>query len=172
MEKTSDVVISPPILTVSKGADGAVRVMRVSSTAVTGEESYRILLDEVPSRDKLQAGGIAIILRQNMPVFFSGLDPKPSSLRWAISRDGNKLLLQAWNDGQKHVRLTELRVTGDNSKEIAKVDGLAGYVLGGQTKSWEIPLPQGGLAAGTAVSISFKTDAGPINATAIASKSG
>ncbi len=172
LEKTPDVVVSPPILSLTKGADGGVRVVRVNSAPVSGEETYRILLDEVPSREKLQAGGIAIVLRQSLPVFFAGLDPKPSALTWTVSRQGNKVTLQAANSGQKHVRLTDLRVTVENSKETARISSLPGYVLGGQTKSWELPLPPGGLAAGTAVSINATTDAGPINATAIVGKSG
>ncbi|MGO9474959.1 MAG: molecular chaperone [Rhodomicrobium sp.] len=172
LEKTSDVVVSPPILTVSKGTDGTVRVARVSSVPVSGEETYRILLDEVPSREKMQGGGVAILMRQSLPVFFAGLDAKPRALSWQTSWKGNKLVLRAANSGEKHVRLTQLRLLDETSKEIAKIDGLAGYVLGGQTKSWELPLPRGGVVAGTPLSINATTDTGPIHATAIAGNSG
>ena len=64
LEKTSNVIISPPLLTVSNGGNGVVRVVRTNSAPVSGEETYRILLDEVPSREKLQGAGVRIVIRQ------------------------------------------------------------------------------------------------------------
>ncbi len=86
LEKTSDVIVSPPILSVAKGSDGIVRIARVSTKPVEGEETYRILLDEVPSREKLQGGGLAVVVRQSLPVFFAGVDAKPNSVSWSAVR--------------------------------------------------------------------------------------
>ena len=58
LEKTEDVIISPPVLTVHGGAPSTFRLVRVAKTPVSGEETYRVLLDEIPDRKKLQAGTV------------------------------------------------------------------------------------------------------------------
>ena len=171
LEKTSDVVASPPILSVAKGSDGVVRIARVSAKPVEGEETYRILLDEVPSREKLQGGGLAVVVRQSLPVFFAGLDAKPSSLSWSAVRTKDKLILKAVNNGLKRARLSYLKVT-DDKKEVAKIDGLAGYVLGGQSRSWELRVVPGLPNSGAEINIQATVNSGPINATAIVGKGG
>lgn len=172
LEKTPDVVVSPPILTVKQGASGVVRVVRVSRAPVNGEETYRVLLDEVPSREKLQAGGVVIAMRQSLPVFFAGMDATPGAVTWSAERRNNKLVLQAANAGQKRLRLTHLHVTDGKSRELISIKGLAGYVLGGQTKAWELPLPKEGIAPGTTLTIQAVSETGPVNASAIVGKSG
>jgi fimbrial chaperone protein len=171
LEKTSNVVVSPPIFTLGPGTSNVVRVVRVSPEPVTEEETYRVLLDEVPSREKIQAGGLVIVMRQSLPVFFSGMDAKTGSVSWTATRRNNKLVLQATNSGQKHLKLTMLQVTDDKAEPIAKIEGLAGYVLGGQSRSWELPLPKSGLAAGATLKIEATSEAGPVNASAVVGKS-
>ncbi len=171
LERTSDVVVSPPILSVAKGSDGIVRVARVSPKPVEGEETYRIILDEVPSREKLQGGGLAVVVRQSLPVFFAGLDAKPSTLSWSAERTKDKLILKAVNNGQKRARLSKMKVT-DDKKEVAKIEGLAGYVLGGQSRSWEISVTPGLSNSGTEINIQATVNSGPINATAVVGKGG
>lgn len=172
LERTSDVVVSPPILSVAKGSDGIVRIARISAKPVEGEETYRILLDEVPSREKLQGGGLAVVVRQSLPVFFAGLDAKPSSLSWSAVRTKDKLILKAVNSGQKRARLSQLKLTDDKKGEVAKIEGLAGYVLGGQSRSWELRVEPGRSNSGTEIIIQATLDSGPINATALVGKGG
>ena len=101
LEKTEDVVISPPVLTVRGGAPSTLRLVRVAKAAVSGEETYRVLIDEIPDRKNLQAGTVALVVRQSLPVFFDGTDARPGSLTWkAVDRKG-KLVLEATNGGQK-----------------------------------------------------------------------
>jgi len=171
LEKTADIVASPPLLTVSKDAGGIIRVVRVTNSPVTGEETYRVLIDEVPSREKLQAGGVTLLIRQSIPIFFSGVDLKPGSVTWRVKREGGKNFLEAVNPGQKRVRLSKLRVTDGQVRQLVNIEGLAGYVLGGQTKSWELPSAKTeAIPPGQAITIEALTDAGPINASAIVGK--
>ena len=48
LEPTGDVVVSPPAATLLPATEYVVRVVRVARQPVAGEESYRILVDEVP----------------------------------------------------------------------------------------------------------------------------
>ncbi|MGO9171612.1 MAG: molecular chaperone [Rhodomicrobium sp.] len=172
LERTDVVAVSPPLLSVGGKSSGIVRVVRVGQTPVTGEESYRVLLDEVPDRSRMQAGTVVLALRDSVPVFFHGMDALRGDVRWSVSSSGSKLFLQAANPGQKRVKLSGLHVTDGAVRKLISIDGLAGYVLGGQTKIWELPVPKSGLNAGTTLSIEATSEAGPINASATVGKSG
>jgi fimbrial chaperone protein len=167
LEKTEDVVVSPPIVIVRGDTPSTVRLVRVSKAPVSGEETYRLLIDEIPDRKNLQAGTVALVVRQSVPVFFAGIDARPGSITWrAVDRKG-KLVLEATNSGQKRVKLTRLNVIDENNHDLVKNGGLA-YVLGGQTKAWELS----GAAAGKTLTIKAESDTGPVNASAIAGRSG
>ncbi|MGA9265680.1 MAG: hypothetical protein WBV79_04400, partial [Rhodomicrobium sp.] len=91
----------------------------------------------------------------------------PGQLAWkAVERKG-KLVLEASNTGQRRVKLSKLSVIDENNHDLVKNGGLA-YVLGGQTKAWELS----GAAAGKTLTIKAESDTGPVNASAIAGRSG
>ena len=167
LEKTEDVVVSPPMLTLHAGSPSTLRLVRVAKTPVSGEETYRVLLDEIPNRKNLQAGTIALTIRQSLPVFFAGFDARPGSLTWKITQRDRKPVLEATNTGQKRVKITKLTATDEKSRNILKNGGLA-YVLAGQTKFWELAEP----AVGKAITITAESDAGPINASVNGGKGG
>jgi len=70
------VVANPPFITIKGGADGNIRIIRTAKTAVRGTESYRLIIDELPSsrvRAKVsgQAASVEVVTRQILPVFFT-----------------------------------------------------------------------------------------------------
>jgi fimbrial chaperone protein len=155
------------MLTLRNGTPSTLRLVRVAKTPVSGEETYRVLIDELPDRKKLQAGTVALTVRQSLPVFFAGADARAGSLAWKVVNRKGKLVLEASNAGQKRVKLTKLAVIDENNHELVKNGGLA-YVLGGQTKAWELS----GAAAGKTLTIKAESDTGSIHASAIAGRSG
>ena len=48
LDPTTNVVASPPIVTLAPKADYTVRIVRTLNQPVHGEESYRILVDQLP----------------------------------------------------------------------------------------------------------------------------
>jgi fimbrial chaperone protein len=134
---------------------------------VSGEESYRVLIDEIPARKKLQAGSVALTIRQSLPVFLAGTDSRPGAITWRVIERKGKFVLEATNAGQKRVKLAKVTVTDDKNHDLVKNGGLA-YVLGGQTKTWELS----GATAGKTLTIKAESDTGLINASAIAGRSG
>jgi fimbrial chaperone protein len=167
LEKTEDVAVSPPILTVRGGAPSTVRLVRVAKATVSGEETYRLLIDEIPDRKNLQSGNVTFAIRQSLPVFFAGDEVRAGSLVWKVAERKGKFVLEASNAGQKRVKLIKLAVTDENNHDLVRNGGLA-YVLGGQTKAWELS----GAAAGKTLTIKAESDTGSINASAIAGRSG
>jgi P pilus assembly chaperone PapD len=55
LEPTTDVVASPPTVTLSPHADYVVRVVRVTKQPVQGEENYRVFVDQIPQPPKQTA---------------------------------------------------------------------------------------------------------------------
>lgn len=130
LRATKDVAVSPPILSLRPNTDFTVRVVRVSGVPVRGEESYRLIADELPDPRAQRAGSVNLIVRQSVPVFFRSPDASGPSLSWSVFKSGGKLQVEATNEGDRRVRVTDLRVTNGSRKYVNYGNGLIGYVLG------------------------------------------
>jgi fimbrial chaperone protein len=151
LEPTQEVVASPPIATLKAGGSQRVRVVRTGKAPVLGEESYRLVIDELPDRNRIRNGAIAVLLRYNVPVFFTSPDATQAQLRWGIIKKYGKTFLSANNGGDKRVRIADLSL---GSVLIRK--GLAGYVLGRSQALWSVK-------EGIAGTVAASTDQGAIS---------
>lgn len=164
LEPTDDVVASPPSVTLGPDAKNIVRVVRVAKTPVVGEESYRLLVDQLPDLAQQKNGAVNLMVRYSLPVFFGAANRKSPTLAWSVAVKGDKLTLAAHNTGDRRLRLSALTVKDAHGRSISLGNGLAGYALGQSTKSWTIPAR--GFAASGSASISGQSDGGPVQAVA------
>jgi len=163
LDPTTDVVASPPLTTLGSNANYTVRVVRVQKTPVVDEESYRLLVDELPDPSRRLPGGVNFVLRYSIPVFVASPNVSPPHVAWTLQSIGKGAVLTAKNTGGRHLRIADLRLTNSGKTLTAKA-GLVGYVLGGAIMSW--PVPDGGNSiSGHSVVLSAEGDAGAINAT-------
>lgn len=145
---TTDVVVSPPIATVPGGQTLLVRTVRVTKQPVTGEETYRVLVDELPPEKRRTKGqSLQILMRYSVPLFVTpeGAEPAEPRLAWRLRRtaDGS-LQLSATNPGQRRVRLSSLQLRGGgDAAMLAPGAELNGYVLAGRTMQWTLKLSTG-----------------------------
>jgi fimbrial chaperone protein len=159
LDETSDVIASPPIVTINPNEDYVVRLQRVGAGEIKGEEAYRTVVDELPNPNRQRNGAIAIVLRYLVPTFFLSPDASQPRLAWSIENHGGKAVLVAANSGDIRIRLADLKIkTGGRVITVGR--GLAGYVLGRSTREWPIPGN-----AGVASVVMADTDHGPIQAT-------
>lgn len=156
LEETRRVVASPPIAEVAPGGDFTIRVVRVANEPLAGEESYRLLIDEIPDAALRRNGLVALAIRFSVPAFFSPANASLPRVMWSVERSGSRPQLVASNMGDKRLKVSELHYGG---KPVAK--GLAGYILGRSEKAW--PLPPGVKGAG---GVAAMTDRGPLAGTA------
>lgn len=156
LEETRRVVASPPIAEVAPGGDFTIRVVRMANEPLAGEESYRLLIDEIPDAALRRNGLVALAIRFSVPAFFSPADASLPRVTWSVGRSGSRSHLVASNMGDKRLKVSDLYYGG---KPVAK--GLAGYILGRSEKSW--PLPPGAKVAG---GVTAMTDRGPLAGTA------
>jgi fimbrial chaperone protein len=155
LSPTHAITGSPPMAEIRPGTDYTIRVVRVDTQPVVGEEAYRLVVDEVPDASARRNGVVAVALRYVIPVFFVAPGAGQGRLTWSIVRSEGKSALMATNTGDRRIQLRDLALGG---KPVAK--GLSGYVLGHSQRTWPLASVSANLAV-TAVS-----DRGPVSGTA------
>ncbi|MBP1852591.1 fimbrial biogenesis chaperone [Rhizobium halophytocola] len=71
LDPTTDVVASPPVTKLAPGRENLIRVVRVAKKPISGTETYRLLIDELPDPKKRVAGQVNVVIRHSIPVRFS-----------------------------------------------------------------------------------------------------
>lgn len=158
---TRDLVASPPFVTLKPSERYVVRLVRVAKAPVQGEESYRVLVDQVPEPHAVQPGTVNFVLRQSIPVFFSDDPRRISKVGWKIVRDGSNLWLVGNNSGNRRLRLSDVTLD-NNGTVIYQQAGLVGYVLPGDEMRWPVN-PIGTVPANGKVHMKATGDTGPID---------
>jgi fimbrial chaperone protein len=157
---TRDVVASPPMAKIAPGGDLLVRVVRTAKAPLAREESYRLIVDELPVPGR---NGVQLLVRYSIPVFFGGGDAALPKLRWSVKPQGKNVVITAVNEGSRRARIAGLTLLGSNAPVAALGAGLNGYVLAGQTMQWTVPAKAA--LSGTLV-VTAETDRGPLKAPA------
>jgi fimbrial chaperone protein len=162
LEPTTNVVASPPSTKLSPNQDYVVRILRVGKAPVAGEESYRVLVDELPVKSEAREGTVNLVVRHSIPVFFRDAEASKPQVTWTVERSGKGVVLKARNEGDSRLRIADLQAT-QGGKAVATRKGLVGYVLGGSTMTF--PLGAKSVPSG-AVLIKATSDLGKFDAKA------
>lgn len=170
LEPTTDVVASPPAVTIGPNADQVVRLVRVAKTPISKEESYRVVVDELPDKGNLKPNQITMTFKYSVPIFFLPEAGGKSQLTWTIERKNDKSVIVAKNNGSRRVRVGGLTLKAPGAKDFVLGKGLNGYVLSGSSMRWVLPSTVA-VGGNGPVTITARSDEGPINATAQAQDS-
>jgi fimbrial chaperone protein len=160
---TEEVAASPPLASLRPSTDYTVRMVRTSKEPVVKEESYRLLIDELPA-PVAGAATVNIALRYSIPVFFTVPGGAAPKLSWELQQRANKPVIVVSNAGDRRIRLAKLKFTDGKGAIASFGDGLAGYVLGRSSRSFDVPANAKGFGSGGVVSMSAQSDIGPIEA--------
>lgn len=146
---------SPPMIELKPGENQLIRIIRAKAPPQgTGavEDTYRIVVNELPIKSATQQSGIQFSLTYSLPVFVQPLNVAKTSpkLQWSthLQADGKAVILRVSNSGKGHAQLAALSFidAAGNSTEINP--GLLGYVLPGATMHWPLKILPSVLAAG------------------------
>jgi fimbrial chaperone protein len=162
LEPTNDVVASPPLTKLAPKVDYTVRLVRVNKTPVAKEETYRLFIDELPDAANQRNRAVNLLLRYSIPVFFYPTAGNPPALTWSVEQSGGKLAVVAKNSGDRHLRISDLKLRDDKGGTVSLGNGLNGYVLGGSSRRWVVASGKGSLSAGSPIAVSAQGDRGPI----------
>ncbi|MCJ8162284.1 fimbrial biogenesis chaperone [Acinetobacter zhairhuonensis] len=139
-----DLVASPSITEIKAGDRQLIRVLRMNMQNTGTEQTYRLLVDELPKSNQAnQQTGLQLLLQYSIPVFVQTNEITPAkngltSLAQVSFHYQNQQLIVK-NNGSRHIRLSELTYVNPNGEKIPLINGLVGYVLNGQTMQWHVP---------------------------------
>ena len=170
--------ISPPMLQIDAGARQLVRVIRSAAPPSVDEDSYRVLIDELPvdesqtsSGDAAKAaapqGGLQYVLRYSVPIFLqpaNGGSAAPK-LSGKVVHEGDQAFIEVTNQGNGHAQLGNLVLVDAQGKREELSAGLVGYVLPGQTMRW--PLKVSAQALASAASLKSRINSEPVEQTLV-----
>lgn len=141
-EPTRALAASPPMLELAPGARQLVRVIRLGPPP-PAEESYRLIVDELPPPDGARRPGLQFVLRYSVPVFLAAAGDPPTApqLGAALSFDGDRASLEVRNRGDRHAQLADLAFVDQRGQRHPVATGLLGYVLPGQRMRWPLTAP-------------------------------
>lgn len=166
LTETRDVVASPPIVKLTPGLETIVRIVRTSKQPIDGEEAYRLIVDEIPPAPDKIGLSISFVLRQSIPVFFSSKPGRPADLDWYVENRGGKVVVTAVNSGDKHARISALKLKSKTGSAFSFGDGLTGYVLGHSTARFAMRGKLKGVGPGAKILVTAQGNNGPIEAAA------
>jgi fimbrial chaperone protein len=139
---TQDVVASPPLIQIAGNGDQLVRLVRTTPAPSAAEQSYRVLIDELPEPDAAPTSGVTIRLRYSVPVFVEpGADLGQPRLAWHLSRGAQNWTLQVENTGKKRAQIAAVQLVDTTGKTYPINKGLLGYALAGHGRRWPVDLP-------------------------------
>ncbi|UNC51744.1 fimbrial biogenesis chaperone [Enterobacter huaxiensis] len=132
---TDDVVSSPAMTALAPGQQQLVRIIVLQPGARPQEQSYRLVIDELPSHLANAAGRNAVhfLLRYSIPVFIAGAHGTGSrETDLSCEQTDSPAAIQCYNAGDRHIRLSNLQTLTPEGQVVDTMKGLAGYVLPGQ----------------------------------------
>ncbi|WP_217485609.1 fimbrial biogenesis chaperone, partial [Acinetobacter lactucae] len=138
---TDEIAISPPFLKLQPNDSYNLRVVRINPESISGEKTYRIIIDELPKPidSRKAAQGVNVLLRSSLPVFVVNKNAI-TKLNWKIDANESAPSLNISNMGNRHALLNSLTLvdTTANKSYPIKVNTVNGYILAEQSRSYSI----------------------------------
>jgi fimbrial chaperone protein len=139
LHPTRDVVFFPVLFGVDPGQTRRVRVA-VTERAVERELSYRLFVEQLPSRADARPAGVQMLMRASIPLF---VQPPQLIARATIDRvevKGGQLSFVVHSVGTVHVSIAKVVVTASSSPSYqSELPGW--YLLSGESRTYRVALP-------------------------------
>ncbi|RQR64358.1 molecular chaperone [Burkholderia sp. Bp9126] len=138
---TDSLAASPPLLQIGANTEQLIRLVRTTRATPATEESYRVLIDELPAPGTPAQNGIAIRVRYSVPVFVEpAAPPAPPRLDWRVEADPQGLRLSVANLGGRRAQLSAVQLVDAHGNAHEVAHGLLGYALAGSVRHWPLKL--------------------------------
>jgi fimbrial chaperone protein len=126
---------TPAIVEIPAGGEQLVRVVRPDASITTKEQTYRVVVDELPG-DPGTAAGSAIVVRMRylVPVFVRAADAAPAQLACSIAAS----TLTCDNSGGRAAQITAATWHAPDGRKVELSNGLVGYVLAGSRRVFDL----------------------------------
>lgn len=139
LKRSSRLLVHPSLVKLPPGGSQRVRVTLRLSAPRWREESYQVLMNEVPLAPGpgTAPGGTARVTRQaSVPVFVLPPGNVEPELTWRLERSHDGALeLRVSNHGNAHVQLRAARLRGASGQWVGR-DDLSAWLLPDQGRAW------------------------------------
>ena len=160
LEPTNDIVFFPRMIQLAPGTKRKVRIGLARATSKNEsaggksagdkkvgsiEHTYRILVEELPSRKtKKDAEQIQILTRMSVPIFVEPTTPMVKLSIGHPSVERGRFRFDLQNDGTVHTMLRKIKVTAVSSghKELFSRELAGWYLLARGIRTYEIEIPR------------------------------
>lgn len=160
LAETTELVASPPFLSIDAGNQQVVRLVRLADDVPAGtpcEQTYRIIVDELPAADRPTGTGLQYVMRFSIPVYVTNpaCGEIAPALTWRLENTpaGRELVVE--NTGQQHAQLADLFMVDARGHRTEIGGGLVGYVLPGHSRHFMLSTTPADLAAAGTVEVSL-----------------
>ena len=157
---TTDAVASPPFVTLKPDTNYTVRVVRQTTQPITSEETYRVVIDQLPNQMVATDGVVGMTMRFSIPAFVRPNRPTRSNVVWAATFAGQMVSLTATNKGDRTAKINDVTLSQEK-ESIPMVDSLTGYILPGKSKTWLSSTPVN--SSSGSIKVKAQGEMGPIN---------
>ena len=162
---TRDVISTPPIVKVPAKGSQIIRLVRVATTPINGEESYRIITNELPQPTIfLQKKGAQaqMTMSFSIPAYFMSKDSNPK-MEFAAERLGNSLSIKGTNSGNRHFKVKDLSIEAiEQNKKAQTIDLIPpknSSILPQSSEFWGSKPIKAGFNVGDTIKISYEDPA-------------
>lgn len=139
---TEDLVLSPPILKVPGKSRQVVRLARLTPPPQTDEQTYRLVIREVPEA-RAQAGnqlGVQLSLAFSLPVFITPPGAK-RQLACDMARSGPETIsVTCANNGKAYAQIRAIELLKPSGDRLASRE-TGGYILPGIRRTFDLKAP-------------------------------
>ena len=162
LEPTTEVLVVPPVFELGPDGSQIIRVALRSQPSPDKEQTYRLLITEVPTQFGNEQGAVSFAMQFSIPVFVTpdGAAPDPV---WSLRQHADGMALVITNQGSAHIKFEGVQLlNGEGADPVLAIDG-SEYVLAGQEHSWPLDLLATQLD-GT-LTLKAETNLGPLETT-------
>ncbi|MFO0749337.1 MAG: fimbria/pilus periplasmic chaperone [Myxococcota bacterium] len=139
---SDDIVVFPSLLELAPGESRKIRV-GMSAVPSDRERSYRMIVEELPAAT-VARGTVAIRMRLSLPVFAGPARARPQLSVDAPRLSGRSVALSLANNGQAHLKVGAISVSGERDGHAPVTTNLVGwYLLPGGRRDYRVELPPG-----------------------------
>lgn len=134
---SKELIISPPLFSIEPESEQVVRIGRKQLTQSSSEQSYRLLLSEIPDQFKL-TNGLKIVLRLNLPIFITPKETTQHDLKWSRSVKNNQVTLSIYNPNNTHRMVNKVELKDKLNKSLYEKQNAFIYLLPKQKYTWQL----------------------------------
>ena len=145
---TEDLILSPPILKLGPKARQVVRLARLTPPPTDREQTYRLVMREVPEARQTDRIQLQVALAFSLPIFITPPGAKRALACAAQRASADTVRVACENSGNAYAQLRGIELVNARGERVASREQ-GGYILPTIKRSFDLKGPSGRIAGGT-----------------------